>query len=266
VQQIQVRQIMTPRTQVDYLKLGQPIADTLRVVQSSAYTRLPLCDGDLDHVIGFVHMKDLFNHLELMPGRLRLLDEKTEQGELIAIPDGAPGSAVHVIGSGNIDLQAISRQVLFIPELVSVQQALQQFQEHHTHMAVVVDEYGVTKGIVTLEDSIEQFVGEIQDEFDFAPHSTLIAEGGQYRVSGLCPMLELCERLGIDEVPDADIETLSGHITQQLGRFPQPGDEVTLGPYAVRVLSVNRNRVRQAVIERQGERAGEDETGENHKR
>jgi CBS domain containing-hemolysin-like protein len=115
---LKARQIMTPRTEVDYLRLDQPIGDILRIVQKSAYTRLPLCDGDIDHVIGLVHMKDLFNHLKLIAGRLKFTDEKSPTGEVIAIASGLPGSAVHVIGSGDIDLKKIEREILFVPELL----------------------------------------------------------------------------------------------------------------------------------------------------
>ena len=78
--------------------------EVLRTVQKSEFTRLPLCEGDVDHVVGLVHMKDLFNHLKLVPGKLKFVDERSPDGELIAIPSGLPGSAVHVIGSGEIDL------------------------------------------------------------------------------------------------------------------------------------------------------------------
>src|SRR5688500_8616786 len=152
---LKVRQIMTPRTQVDYLRLEQPIREILQTVQKSAYTRLPLCDVDVDHVIGMVHMKDLFNHLKLVPGKLRFSDEKTKAGESVFIADGLPGSAVHVIGSGDLDLKQIKRDVLFVPEMLPVSKLLRQFQASHTHMAIVVDEYGATRGIVTLEDVIE---------------------------------------------------------------------------------------------------------------
>src|SRR5205814_8709163 len=107
--ELKVRQIMTPRTQVDYLKIGQPIGEMLKIVQNSAYTRLPLCEGDIDHVVGLVHMKDLFVHLNLTPGKLRFSDEKTPAGEEVFIADGKPGSAVHVIGAGDIDLNIIRR-------------------------------------------------------------------------------------------------------------------------------------------------------------
>src|SRR5690606_25349472 len=131
------------------------------------------------------HMKDLFNHLKLIPGRLRFADgQTTSDGEAIAIADGLPGSAVHVIGSGDIDLMKIKREVLFVPELLAVPKLLRQFQNSHVHMAVVVDEYGATRGIVTLEDVIEELVGEIEDEFDdVSTPAAFVPEGENYRVS-----------------------------------------------------------------------------------
>ena len=104
---LKVRQIMTPRTQIEYLLLDQPINLVSKRVQKAAYTRFPLCDKDIDHVVALVHMKDLFASLQLVPDELRFSDEKTPGGEVIAIADGLPGSAVHVIGSGDIDLRKI---------------------------------------------------------------------------------------------------------------------------------------------------------------
>ena len=181
--ELKVRQIMTPRTQVNYLLINQPIGEVLHTVQNNAFTRLPLCDGDIDHVVGMVNMKDLFNHLQLIPGRLRFTGEKTGEGETIAIPDNLPGSAVHVIGAGDIDLRKIKRDVLHVPELMAVPQLLRQFQLTHNHMAIVVDEYEATSGIVTLEDVLEELVGEIEDEFDTAAQDAFVKEGDAFRVS-----------------------------------------------------------------------------------
>jgi CBS domain containing-hemolysin-like protein len=245
---LKVRQIMTPRTQVDYLTLGQPIRDVLRTVQKSAFTRLPLCDGDVDHVIGVIHMKDLFNHLKLIPGRLRFADAKTEDGEAIAIADGLPGSAVHVIGSGDIDLKQIKRDILFVPETLPVPKLLRQFQNSHVHMAVVVDEYGTTRGIITLEDVIEEIVGDIEDEFDTAESPSFVAEGESYRVTGLYPIHELRDKLHLDELETEGVDTINGYITQLLGRWPRPGDSVPLGNYTARVVSVSQKRVGQVMI------------------
>lgn len=250
VSELKVRQIMTPRTGVDYLTLAQPIRDILRTVQNSAFTRLPLCDGDIDHVIGFVHMKDLFTHLKLVPGKLRFVDERSPGGEVIAIPSGLPGSAVHVIGSGEIDLKEIRRDVLFVPELTPVPKLLRLFQSSHIHMAVVVDEYGATRGVVTLEDVIEEIVGDIEDEFDQgAGNADFAKEGENFRVSGVFPLHELREKLHLEEVGLGDVDTVGGYVVQQLGRFPRTGDGVDLGTnYRIQVTSVQQKRVGQVMI------------------
>jgi CBS domain containing-hemolysin-like protein len=245
---LKVRQIMKPRTEVDYLTLDQPIGEVLKIVQRSNFTRLPLCDGDIDHVIGLVHMKDLFNHLKLAPGKLRFVDERTPDGELIAIPTGLPGSAVHVIGSGEIDLQQIKRDVLFVPELTPVPKLLRQFQTSHVHMAVVVDEYGATRGVVTLEDVIEQIVGEIEDEFDPEGRVDFVEEGENFRVAGNYPLHGLRERLDLPDLDGVDVDTIGGYVIQQLGRWPRAGDSVKLGDYNVRVASVQQKRIVQVLI------------------
>ena len=247
--ELKVRQIMVPRTRVDYLLLRQPISDVLRTVQKAEYTRLPLCDGDIDHVIGLIHIKDLFSHLKLVPGKLRFADETTPGGEVIAIADGKPGSQVHVIGSGEIDLTKIKRPILFTPELTPVPKLLRQFQMSHLHMAVVVDEYGATQGIVTLEDVLEEIVGEIEDEFDPVRRTDFLQEGGGYRVSGMFPLHELRERLDLADLEEEDVDTVGGYVVAHLGRWPRPGDTLPLGDrYNARVLSVLQRRVGQLLI------------------
>ncbi|HSU66433.1 MAG TPA: hemolysin family protein, partial [Tepidisphaeraceae bacterium] len=244
--ELKVRQIMVPRTRVDYLKLGQPIGDVLRTVQSAGYTRFPLCRGDIDHVIGVIHMKDLFSHLNLVPGKLRFSDETTPDGHAIAVANGKPGSEIHVIGSGEIDLLKIKREVLFIPELTPVPRLLRQFQTKHVHMAIVVDEYGVTQGIVTLEDVLEEIVGEIEDEFDPVGRTDFIPEAGGYRVSGLFPLHELRDRLKLPDLDTEDVDTVGGYVVQELGRWPRTGDTLPIGDaYTAKVLSVTQRRVGQ---------------------
>jgi CBS domain containing-hemolysin-like protein len=248
---LKTRQIMTPRTEVDFLLTNQPVDQILRIVQKSAYTRFPLCDGDLDHVVGLVHMKDLFTHLKLISGRLRFVDEKSPEGHAIAIADGLPGSAVHVIGSGDIDLSKIKRDILFVPEMLPVPKLLRQFQSGHIHMAVVVDEYGATQGIVTLEDVIEEIVGDIEDEFDTAPTPQFVKEGESYRVSGRFPLHELRERLHLepDALANGDVDTIGGYVIQKLARWPKSGDTVELGErYRAKVVSVANKRVSQVLI------------------
>lgn len=244
-----VRQIMTPKSEVAYLTLDQPIGEILRTVQKSAYTRLPLCDKDIDHVVGQVHMKDLFNHLKLVPGKLKFIDERSPTGELIAVPTGLPGSAVHVIGSGEIDMKQIKRDVLFVPELSPVLKVLRQFQTSQVHLAVVVDEYGATQGIVTMEDVLEEIVGDIEDEFDIAgPMPDFMQEGDMIRVSGLYPLHALKERVSLGEFEVDGVDTIGGFITQQLGRLPRPGDTVPLGNFVAKVLSVQQKRAKLVML------------------
>ncbi|MEO6435129.1 MAG: hemolysin family protein [Tepidisphaeraceae bacterium] len=245
---LKVRQIMTPRTQVDYLMLDQPISDVLKVVRKSAYTRYPLCDKDIDHVVGLVHLKDLFNQLQLVPGKLRFSDEKTPDGMAIAIADGLPGSAVHVIGSADIDLRKSKREVLFVPELLPVPRLLRQFQSSQVHMAVVVDEYGATSGIVTLEDVIEEIVGDIEDEFDQHSRGDFVKDGENFHVSGSFPLHALREKLALDGVEIGDVDTIGGYIIQKLNRWPRPGDTVALGHYLTKVQTVQHRRVGQILI------------------
>lgn len=246
---LKVRQIMTPRTQVDFLLLNQPVHEILKTVQQSTFTRLPLCDGDIDHVVGLVHMKDLFNHLQLIPGRLRFADENTPDGEAIGIVDGRPGSSVHVIGSGDIDLSKIRREILFVPELLPAHKLLRQFQASHVHMAVVVDEYGATQGIVTLEDVVEQLVGDIEDEFDTGTAEQFLQEGVNYRVAGSFPLHELQEKLPIGPLEAEEVDTVGGYVIKQLGRWPRPGDTIPLGEqYTLRVLHVQNRRVTRVLI------------------
>jgi magnesium and cobalt transporter len=154
-----------------------------------------------------------------------------------------------VIGSGEIDLRQVRRDVLFVPELTPVPKLLRQFQGGHVHMAIVVDEYGATRGIVTLEDVIEEIVGEIEDEFDPAASTDFVPEGENYRVSGLFPLHELREKLHLAHLEIGDVDTVGGFVIQELGRFPRPGDTVELGEaYVARVTNVQQKRVGQLLI------------------
>jgi CBS domain containing-hemolysin-like protein len=115
-------------------------------------------------------------------------------------------------------------------------------------MAVVVDEYGATSGIVTLEDVIEEIVGEIEDEFDQKAQKDFVKDGENFRVSGGYPLHELREKLALDGLENSDVDTVGGYIVQALRRWPRAGDVVTLGRYRARVQTVLRRRVGQVLI------------------
>jgi len=139
--------------------------------------------------------------------------------------------------------------VLFIPELSPVPKVLRQMQNSRIHLAVVVDEYGSTQGIVTLEDVLEEIVGEIEDEFDVGQTLDFVKDGENFRVSGLLAIHELKVHLpALADVEMGEIDTLGGYVVKELGRFPRPGDTVQLGAYHVRVAGVQENRVGQVLI------------------
>jgi CBS domain containing-hemolysin-like protein len=195
-------------------------------------------------------MKDLFVHLKLVPGKLRFSDEKSPDGQAIAIADGKPGSMVHVIGTGEIDLNEVRRDILFVPALLPVPRLLRQFQTSHVHMAVVVDpDSGATLGIVTLEDVVEELVGDISDEFDPGQNADFVKDGENFRVAGTFLIRELRDKLELANIePPEDVDTVSGYVTQVLNRFPRQGDTIDLGAYTARVLGVQDRIVTQVLI------------------
>jgi CBS domain containing-hemolysin-like protein len=229
---------MTPRIDAAYLSLDQPIKEVLRIVRSSPWSRFPLCDGDLDHTLGLIHVRDLFNHLELqldtVDSRPVSLDEcpREEHQEM----------QTRVVGKGDLNLRSIMRPIIIVPEQAPVSGLLRQFQESRTHMAILVDEYGVAEGIVTLEDILEEVVGEIEDEFDRKSASQISLEGDTYVISGSVPLHELQDRIGL-ALEAEDVDTLGGYIVQELDRLPKVGDRLEFGNYTARVTSVDRWRV-----------------------
>lgn len=244
---LKARQIMTPRTDVAYLRVDQPIDEILDIVQHSPYTRLPLCDSDIDHIVGVIHVKDLFVQLELVPGRFDIESVILAKGQ--KLPDSPlPGSGIHVIGSGSINLRKTQRQILFFPENTSAQKLLRSFQDSRIHIGVVVDEYGATQGIVTLEDVLEEIVGEIEDEFDRPRGENVVAEEGGYRVNGQTQLHEIQEWIRLPEKIIADVDTVSGLIAKLLGRIPEVGDTATCGQYQLRVIQADRRRAREVFM------------------
>lgn len=248
---IRVRQIMTPRTQVTFLQISDPLERVLEVLKTSPYTRLPLCDGGVDHVIGMVHIKDVIKKLDLSPGRFQVEDRSTggsvEDAKPLAV---RPGEAIHVFGAGTIDLLKIKRDVVFLPEHLDILQALRRFQDARLHLGVIVDEYGSTLGIVTLEDVIEELVGDIRDEFDLFAPEMIHKEEDSFRINGLFPLHEITHHvhdIGIDH-SEEDVDTIGGYLTQQLGHLPSVGDTAVIGPYRWTVTAADGRRVRELVL------------------
>jgi CBS domain containing-hemolysin-like protein len=201
------RQIMLPRQDVVYLSTQRPLAENLRLARRSGHTRFPLCEGDLDHVIGLLHIKDIFH-------RERPLTALTE----------------------------VAREIAFVPETLELDRLLKRMRTERFHMAAVIDEYGGVSGIVTLEDVIEEIVGSIQDEFDVEKPELVEKGEGVYQVSGGMLVEDLEEALGV-ELSERDEDTIGGVVLSELGRNPAVGDRVELGPVTIEVLEVQLNRV-----------------------
>jgi CBS domain containing-hemolysin-like protein len=201
-----VRQIMVPRADIVWLDARRPYEDNVRVVRESAHTRYPLCEGDVDHVVGVLNLKDLF----LQAGT---------------------------------DLRQLARKPLFVPEGVSIDRVLRQFQRSRTHLAVVIDEYGGTSGVVTIEDVLEELIGEIQDEFDEEAPKVQDLGGGRLSVDASVPADEIAETLGIRDGADEEVDTLGGLVVARLGRIARPGDVVTLGNRRVEVSRMRGRRI-----------------------
>jgi len=211
------RHVMVPRADIAYLSLARSLEENLAVVTQTAATRYPLAATDIDHVIAMMHVKDLFNRRD----QLRSSE----------------------------DLAALKREILFVPETRPLDALQKDFQQRRTHMAIVVDEYGGTSGLVTLEDVIEEIVGEIQDEFDREPPN--VEETPQGLVfDGLMLVDDVAERLGVKLAETADVSTLGGFVTAQVGRMPRPGDRVAVEGYDLSVAEVKGRRVTKVLAAR----------------
>jgi CBS domain containing-hemolysin-like protein len=206
------RQIMLPRQDVVYLATTRPVAENLRLARRSGHTRFPLCEGDLDHVIGVIHIKDLFRRERPVTS-----------------------------------LQEVAREIAFVPETLTLDRLLKRMRTERFHLAAVLDEYGGVSGIVTLEGVIEEIVGQIQDEFDVEDPELLPSGEGVYQVSGGMLIEDLEAELGI-ELSDRDEDTVGGLVLSELGRNPAVGDVVELGPVKIEVLEVEFNRVQTVQV------------------
>ncbi len=206
-----VRDVMRPRKEMTALDTQASIGECLEVAEKSRYSRFPLCEaGDLDRTLGVVHIKDLF--------ALRL---KARTGA---------------------DLLPVSRKIIYVPEMARLEKLLQLLLERKLHLAIVVDEYGTTIGLVTLENIVEELVGQIQDEFDQEKPLLTRASETSWEVSGALPLHELEELAGV-RLWAEDVTTTSGWVTQKLGGFPKVGDTVSLGGFDLRVEEMEGTRV-----------------------
>ena len=205
------REVMRPRGEITVLDTEASIAACLEVAEKTRYSRLPLCEGgDLDRTLGVVHIKDLF--------------------------------AMRLKARSGADLAVVARKLIFVPPTARLEQLLQLLLDRKLHMALVVDEYGGTVGLVTFENIIEEVIGQIQDEFD--QEKPLLQKTGEHlwEVDGALPLHELEQLVG-EELAGEEVTTTSGFVTQRLGGFPKVGDVVELAAFTLRVETLDGMRV-----------------------
>jgi putative hemolysin len=212
-----IHEIMVPRTEVDFLDASLPISQARKIAVESAHSRYPVVRGSSDEVIGFLHVRDLLNPK---------LDDT------------------------QITIMEIIRNILFLPGTKGVLPALTEMQTKRQHIAIVLDEYGGTDGIVTLEDLVECLIGEIHDEYD--PHESdnlFEKRTGDIELDGLISLEELQEISGIT-LPDGPYETLSGFAMHYLGRIAQVNDVIRINGARFTIISMNGKRVGQMLLAR----------------
>jgi magnesium and cobalt transporter len=212
VADLQVRDIMIPRVQMVCLHRDDPIARILPAVVESGHSRFPVLDDDRDDVVGILLAKDL----------LRLFADATP---------------------AKFDMREYMRPVVFVPESKRLNVLLKEFRGSRNHMAIVVDEYSGVAGLVTIEDVIEQIVGEIDDEFDVEDDQNIRREAErQFNVRGSTRIDEFNQFFNV-ELPAGEFDTVAGLVMKQFGRMPRRGESVTLGEFEFRVLRTDRRRI-----------------------
>ena len=206
-----VRDVMTPRKDVVWLDADEPFEANLRLALDSKHTRFPLVEGHLDHSIGLIHVKDL---LRLVNG-----DKK--------------------------DLRSIKRELIMVPEMMPVDRLLRVFLEKHAHLALAVDEYGGAVGMVTLDNVVEEIVGDIKDEFDAAEKAEFHRiNAEEFEVDGGLNLYELNDATELDLESD-EVTTIGGYVTHLLGHFPKQGEKLRIENYEVTATKVEARRVAQ---------------------
>jgi putative hemolysin len=213
----EVSAVMVPRPEVVAISVDMPPEDALATVVDSPYTRYPVYRDSLDEIVGILHVRDLF-------------------------------SAMHDLGIASVRLESILRPPFVVPETKDLAALLADFRREKQHMAIVIDEYGAMEGIVTLEDLLEEIVGEIEDEFDLPDTSIERIDESRIRIDGTYTIDDFCEKFGIELEP-GDYHTMAGIVFGELGRQPEVGDEVRVNGLLLTVLEVDGSRIERIEVE-----------------
>ena len=210
---LQVRDIMIPRAQMVFVRRDDPFTKLLPVVVESGHSRFPVMDEDRDDIVGILLAKDL----------LRLYTTEVRE---------------------RFDIREFMRPVVFVPESKRLNVLLKEFRRNRNHMALVVDEYGGVSGLVTIEDVIEQIVGEIDDEFDVEDDHNIRKEAErQFTVRGVTRIEEFNEYFGAHLSEEEGFDTVAGLLMKEFGRLPRRGDAATIDGFEFRVTRADRRRI-----------------------
>lgn len=221
-------EIMTPRGDMYVIGADQELK--LDEIVRSGNSRIPVIEGDFDHVIGILNIKDLF----------------------LYYASGKP-----------IDIRKIMREPYFVPENKKLDSLLGQFKKRKIHMAIVVDEYGGVSGLITLEDALEEIVGEIHDETDIEEPEIITLDQDKWTVPGKSDIDDVNDMIGMD-IPDSpEYDTFSGYILDHIGRIPREKEQISIGPYEIIVESMEGMRIREYVVHRLEEDSREVDTPPN---
>ena len=213
-----VLDIMTPRPDVVALNINSTFEETIKVITEEKYSRIPVYNENIDNIVGILYSKDLIDYMAF----------KTQNNKF--------------------DLKSLCREPFFVTEYIKIDVLLKQMQKKNIHICVVIDEYGTTAGIATIEDMLEQIVGDIYDEFDIMEDEVNVKGENEFEVDGGINMSDLNELLETDYSENYD--TVSGLILDTLGRFPKEGEIVIIGDYNFKMLSVKKKRIKKILIKK----------------
>jgi putative hemolysin len=216
------REVMVPRIDIIAVEVNTPLLDAADTIIQHGYSRIPVYDATIDHITGIVYAKDL----------LKVLRQRGRSG------------------SRNTSLKSIVRPAYFVPETKKADVLLEELQQRKVHMAIVIDEYGGTAGLVTIEDLVEEIVGEIQDEYDLSEEPMVKAlPGGAYELDPRILLDDVNDLLDT-QLADDESDTLGGFIYNQLGKVPHSGEEIRVDNVSLKILKVHDRRIGRVLVQR----------------
>jgi putative hemolysin len=209
-------EIMTPRADMFVVEVDSPL--DLKTIAESGFTRIPVIEGDTDHVVGILNIKDIFMH--------------------------------QATSETPADVRALMRPPYFVPENKKLDRMLHQFKSRKNHMAIIVDEHGGVSGLITLEDALEELVGEIRDETDKEePHIIISKKPKEWIVLGKSEIEEVNEKIGMQIPETREYDTFSGFILDRIGRIPEEDEAFTINGYKVIVMEMDGNRIKRYLVQ-----------------